>query len=161
MRIRNARVEGNFQSIPDPRHPRDSGHRVTRYDGWLCWEWFDKAAGVWRSERVFIPAGERWDGNSRPWLVGWLVPRWGINSGPSLGHDKCFEWRPKLSNGQRISRKHTDLLFLHMMRAEARRRVDSGWEETAQLWLAEVMYRAVRSPVGEMVWDRHDEEFRA
>ncbi|MBK8189042.1 MAG: DUF1353 domain-containing protein [Vampirovibrionales bacterium] len=155
MRLRNVRIEGDFDSIPIPG---DDEHRLTARAVWIAWEWRTDGDDAWRSERLMIPDHTRWDGASRPGIVGWLVPRWGVFSAASLGHDYAFRHRPFLSNGQRISRKHTDLLFLALMRRLASERVTGGWKAAAQLWLAEVMYRAVRW-FGESTWDKHDAEF--
>lgn len=156
MRADLVGVVGNFDSVLDLRDPKDWGHRVTVSDVAVKWVW--SRGGVFWGEIVEIPAGTRWDGASRPEFVGWLVPRWGVFSLASLVHDVCFRDRPVLSDGTRMSRKHADLLFLAVMRSLSADRVAHGWKSGAQLWLADVMYRAVRW-FGEAVWDRHDGEF--
>ncbi len=156
MRLRNIIVHGNFQSEWDTDNP---DNRVLVHDVAITWEHRPDGAFAWDSERLDIAAGYSWDGASRPSIVGWAVPRWGVFSVASLVHDFCFGERPFLASGDRISRKMTDELYLEIMNAEAKRRVDSGWKAPVQIRLAEVMYRAVRW-FGAPVWNKHDVEFR-
>lgn len=158
MQVRSARViSGKFDSIPDPRRPQ---RRVTVNAIVVAWSWRPDGGDVWRTERLTIPQGFSWNGASRPDFVGWLIPQWGVFSLASLIHDYCFVSRPILSDGARISRQHTDLLFLALMTSLTAERVDAGWKAPAQVVMAKVMYRAVRW-FGEPVWDRHDKEYRA
>ena len=157
MEIGAANIFGDFQSEPDPRDRADKGHRVTIHAVTLHWTWRTDGDDPWRPELLFIPNRTRWDGASRPDFVGWVVPRFGVFSLASLVHDVCFETRPFLSNGLRISRKHTDALFFAIMEKLALERV-GGWKYRPQLRLAKVMHKAVRL-FGETTWDRHDEEF--
>lgn len=152
MKVRNFRYEGKFDSVMDRRRPH---RRVTVNAIWPAWEWRPDGADEWRAERLFIPAGFSWNGASRPAAVGWLIPQWGVFSLASLVHDLCFTDGPALSDGSRITRKHTDLLFLAAMDALAAERVDTGWKAPAQLAMAEVMYRAVRW-FGADMWNAHD-----
>ncbi len=155
MDVRSVTVEGKFDSIP----AGDGEHWTTARPITLRWEWRADGGLGWVSERLFIADGYRWDGASRPDFVGWLIPRGGVFLLASLVHDFCFVQRPFLSDGKRISRKLTDMLFLSLMDGLAAERV-SGWKAPAQVQMAKVMYRAVRW-FGEPVWDKHDGEFRA
>lgn len=155
MDVRNPAVTGNFDSIP----VGDGEHWTTKAALAIRWEWRADGRLGWLSEELRIPAGYRWDGASRPDFVGWLIPRGGVFLLASLAHDYCFKERPALSDGVRISRQHTDLLFLALMRVLAAERVDTGWKARAQVLMAEVMWRAVRW-FGELVWDAHDKEYR-
>lgn len=155
MEVRNARVEyGRFDSIPIMG---DREHRLTAGAFGIIWEWRADGSMPWRTERLHIASQTRWDGSSRPDAVGWLIPRWGVFSLASLIHDECFRNGPHLSDGNRISRKHADLLFLALMRTSAEERVTTGWKAPAQLAMADVMYKAV-SWFGAPTWNRH--EFR-
>ncbi len=158
MRICNVSIIGRFDSVPDPSDLSDPSHRVLVSDIEVRWLWRAARRDPWLAESLSLYAGTRWDGASRPDFTGWLVPRWGVFSAASLVHDICFGSRPMLSNKERISRKHADMLYLHLMRELAEGRVESGMKELTQLWLAEAMYSAVRW-FGAPVWDKHDEEF--
>lgn len=154
MDVRNVSWTGKFDSIVDPKRPH---RRVTVNAIWVKWQWRPDGSMPWRDEILFIPANTSWDGTSRPSIVGWLVPRWGVFSLASLIHDFCFVTGPFLTDGSRITRKHTDMLFLEVMRELAKARVDQGWKAPAQLALADVMYTAVRW-FGPATWNKH--EFR-
>lgn len=157
MQVRNVRVvDGKFDSVPVTG---DRGHRTTKVDITVGWEWRPDGSAPWRQERLHIPAGERWDGASRPDFIGWLIPRWGVFSLASLVHDYCFGDRPYLSDGMRISRQHTDVLYLAAMEALAAERVSGERKARSQVAIANVMYRAVRW-FGEWTWNKHDDEFR-
>lgn len=155
MDVRNVRIEGKFDSVP----VGDGEHWTTQTPLWIRWEWRADGALPWRDESLYIADGYRWDGASRPNVVGWVIPRGGVFLLASLVHDFCFGERPFLSGGERISRKLTDLLYLELMGNLAAERVTDGWKAPAQVQLAKVMYRAVRW-FGSPVWDKHDGEFR-
>lgn len=160
MDVRNPAVIGNFDSLP----VGDGGHWTTKAALAIRWEWRADGRLGWLSEELRIPAGYRWDGASRPDFVGWLIPRGGVFLLASLVHDYCFKERPLLLGDprqppSRISRQHTDMLFLALMRMLAAERVHTGWKARAQVVMASVMWRAVRW-FGEPVWDAHDKEYR-
>lgn len=160
MEIRDVSVIGNFDSIP----VGDGEHWTTKTGIAVMWHWRPDGDEAWRTERLDIPAGSRWDGASRPDFIGWLIPRGGVFLLASLVHDYCFKNRPLLFDPlyppPRISRQHTDLLYLALMEKLAAERVDSGWKAPAQVAMARLMWRAVRL-FGEPVWDKHDKEYRA
>lgn len=161
MDVRNVSVAGNFDSIP----VGDGEHWTTADAVTVGWQWRPDGSDAWRSEAISIPSGFRWDGASRPNFVGWLVPRGGVFLLASCVHDYCFKNRPLLLGDpryppSRISRQHTDLLYLALMEKLAAERVTAGWKARAQVVLARVMWRAVRW-FGEPVWDKHDEEYQA
>jgi uncharacterized protein DUF1353 len=154
MNITLISISGDFQSVPDPSDPTDSTHRVLLNDIGLDWWWREHNADPWRHERLDFYAGTRWDGASRPWLVGWLIKRWGLFSPATLPHDICFGSRPRLSDGTRITRQHVDLLFLGIMQWLSATK-GTSWDLT----LAKVMFRVVRL-FGAGTWNKHDAEFR-
>jgi len=157
MEIGVVNISGDFQSEPDPRYPEDRDHRISLNAVSVHWTWRYDGDEPWHFELLFIPDRTRWDGASRPDFVGWIVPRFGVFSLASLVHDVCFETRPFLSTGFRISRKHTDALFFAIMEELAEKRV-GGWKYSSQLLLAKVMHKAVRL-FGEATWDNHDPEY--
>ena len=154
MNITSVSVAGKF----DTTRADDREHWENVRDVCVYWTWEENGKSY--NEMRLMERGFRWDGASRPNFIGWLVPRGGVFLLASGIHDMAFKERFFLSDGTRISRKHADMLFLELMRYLAAERVTSGWKDPAQVWLAEVMYRAVRL-FGEPVWDRHDSEFKA
>ena len=155
MDVRSVSVLGDFDSIP----VGDGEHWTTKTEVVVLWHWRPHGDYPWLAGRIDIPAGFRWDGASRPDFIGWLIPRGGVFLLASCVHDYCFKNRPELSDGMRISRQHTDMLYLALMENLAAERVTSGWKARAQVFLARVMWRAVRW-FGEPVWDNHDKEDR-
>lgn len=153
MKITLVSTAGQF----DTQRVRDDEHWENVRDVWVYWTWEED--GRQHHEMQLLDRGFRWDGASRPNWIGWLVPRGGVFLLASGIHDLAFKTRFYLADRTRIGRKHADMLYLALMRHLAEQRVTSGWKRPAQVWLAEVMYRAVRL-FGEPVWDRHDPEFR-
>lgn len=154
MKITLVSTAGQF----DTQRVRDDEHWENVRDVWVYWTWEED--GRRHHEMQLLDRGFRWDGASRPNWIGWLVPRGGVFLLASGIHDLAFKTRFYLADRTRIGRKHADMLYLALMRHLAEQRVTSGWKRPAQVWLAEVMYRAVRL-FGEPTWDRHDSEFRS
>lgn len=175
MQIEIVSVVGRFDTAPDPRRPTDKQHRIIVNDVEITAQYRRSSDAAWIVFVVELAAGMSYDGSSRPELVGFLIPRFGIFSLAAGAHDKLFEGRDELPDGTRIDRKMTDLLFLRLMEWLAVQRigwnppagwlakvkwfVTGGWKYPAQLLMARVMYRAVRQ-FGGMVWNKHDPEFR-
>ncbi len=153
MQVRNFRVvEGKFDSLPILGDP---GHRRLATDIAVEWEARYDGDRPWRKERAEGKSGEKWDGNSRPDFIGWLIPRWGVNSLASFFHDQFFGDGHVLSDGTQITRKEADLVFLEAMKYSAAERVNVGWKAPAQLFMADVMYNSVTWFGGGM-WNAHD-----
>lgn len=140
MKILYARCEGMFDLIPTGGGRRKTARPVD-------YLWAVKQDGQVRYERMPIEGGYNFNGTSRPWWAGWLVPRWGAGAVASCFYDRCFMRRPLLSTGERISRKESDLVFAELLPAKWRRVV------------ARAVFWVVRW-FGEPVWDKHDSEFR-
>lgn len=140
MKILYARCDGDFDLIPAGGGQRDLAYNV-------AYLWAVEQDGEVRYERLPVPAAFRFNGTSRPGIVGWLVPRWGAGAVGSCFHDRCFTARPFLSTGERISRKEADLVFAELLPTKWRRLV------------ARSVFWAVRL-FGEPRWDAHDQEFR-
>ena len=155
MDVKIGRIIGKFDSELDRRKP---DHRVNVRDVTVEWLYRPDGSEPWRTEQLTLEAGESYDGATRPEIVGSLVPRFGVFTLADFVHDKCFRDRPPMSDGVRISRQHTDLLFYALMIHIAKERVTKGWKAKAQLLLARAMYTAVRW-FGPDTWNRHDKEF--
>lgn len=119
------------------------GQRYASGDLTICYS--VSKNGTIRNERIVVPAAYRYDGTSRPAVLGWLVPRWGSGAIPSRFHDWCFTEGPILSTGERISRKESDLVWIAL---EFRY---SNWAAV----VAAGAYHAVHI-FGEPVWNAHD-----
>lgn len=61
-----------------------------------------------------IPAGFHSDGYSRPWWVGWIIPRWGPGTRAALLHDALYRYGPSVG----ASRATADALLYEAMRYE-------------------------------------------
>lgn len=143
MNLRNARIIGYFDSGEDPRDLKD---KISLFPVIFTWEWRESRKDRWRPENLQVSGKERWDGTAGPDIVR----GWGNNSAASLAYYKLLKTRKKLSNGEPISRKHTDLLYLHLMCA-----MSDGWLAPVQLLFIESCYRA-GCLFGEPVWDSYD-----
>lgn len=150
MDVRNPRIYGTFALVDAGKDHRRTVSMVS-----FVFDWRDDGDEDWIGEAIVVPGNFRYDGSSRPAVVGWFIPRWGFSSEASCVHDFCFKTRPALKSGARISRKLTDEVFF----AYLKWRAGSAASTQYKIRLAELMYRAVRW-FGEPTWDKHDEEFR-
>lgn len=144
MKIRNIVDVGKFDTEPTG----DGVHRTLVASVMRTWEVYG-GSGVWTPCRWCIHRGRKWDGCSRPGIVGWFIPRWGVYGIDSLYHDDLYSLRPDVGEGHPISRKHADLLFFAGMMSRA----GSDWQ---RVMLAATIYRAVWA-FAEPVWDKHDQ----
>lgn len=141
MKIIDARISGTF--ILEHVGP---GHRANAYP--MDYYWTVSDDHVFRNEHHHVDADRKFDGTSRPWAVGWLVPRWGSGAVASLFHDDVYANRPVLSNGERISRKEADLCWLAFLH------VASTWPT----WLMEAAWRGMHL-FSAPTWNKHDPNF--
>lgn len=153
MNFRNARTYGVFEA-----KPVGDGEREYVNDVIYEFEYRLKRGLAWRKGSVTVRKGYRFNGTSRPGIVGWLVPRYGELSEASGLHDFIFDRRPEIAPGVRLNRKDSDELFLEFMRLVISRR-NPGFVTEHREKLAVLIYVSVRQ-FGAMVWNKHDDEFR-
>lgn len=72
-------------------------------------EGFTYFIGYFGSEsKIIVPAGFRTDGASTPWIVQWLLPRFGQYSKAAYLHDACYQ----LVRENKMPRRLADWVFL-------------------------------------------------
>ena len=95
---------------------------------------------------IFVDAGFPTDGNSRPWVFGWLIPQYGRFTKAAVVHDSLYA-RPYVyrmdEGGFKVTRKSADQIFHQAL-------IVLGCSK----WRAWLIYRALRV-FGGFAWHKH------
>lgn len=121
MKIRNVRIFGHFDSMHDTMAAhgnQDISHRTLLNDIEINYQYKKTLFGKWHDAKLKIPAGTDWDGEIKPDVCEWLIPRWGIFTAAACVFSNFSSF--KLDDGYPMDEFHAGMLYFNMLKHEGR-----------------------------------------